>query len=116
MRRLLCLLVLVSGCDLYWNGGDDDCKYYATGAPDIAAIGQRNPNTGECQYTGGYGCDDPCSPGAYGDRGGVGAEGDWAYCQSACTGLAEGACIAQAGCQASYDLAGSIGKFAGCWE
>ncbi len=53
MRRLLWLLVpvvLVSGCDLYWNQGDDDCEYYATSGAegDIApAPGVRNPNTGE---------------------------------------------------------------------
>lgn len=119
MRRLLCLLLVVSGCDLYWNHGDDDCKYYATGAPegDIApAIGQRNPNTGACEYFGGYGCDDPCAPCAADDRGGAVAQPDWGYCQSACTGLAEGACIAEAGCQASYDLNGSLATYNGCWQ
>ncbi|MBL9014442.1 MAG: hypothetical protein JNL83_09705 [Myxococcales bacterium] len=123
MRRLLCLLVLVSGCDLYWNQGDDDCEYYATSGAegDIApAPGVRNPNTGECEYWGGgYGCDNPCAPCAGDDLGRPepAALPDWASCQSACTGLTEAACVGQAGCQASYDLAGSAAAtFAGCFE
>lgn len=117
MRRLLCLLVLVSGCDLYWNHGDDDCKVYPYEGDIAPSPGYRNPNTGQCEGWGWGGCDDPCAPcPAYDQLGGAGAQPDWASCQSACTGLAEGACLAQAGCQASYDLSGSDADYAGCYE
>jgi hypothetical protein len=120
MRRLAFrffgLLVLVSGCDLYWNHGDDDCKYYDYGGTGAVPSWQiRNPTTGQCEsWGGGYGCDDPCAPCAY--EGDIAAQPDWASCQSACSGLTENACVAQAGCQASYDLAGSAATFAGCYE
>lgn len=119
MRRLasvVWLLALVSGCDLYWNNnGDDDCKYYSYEGDIAPSVGVRNPTTGQCE--GGWGgCDNPCAPCAAEDLGGAVAQPDWASCQSACTGLAENACIAQAGCQASYDLSGSAATFAGCFE
>ena len=119
MRRLLCLLVLVSGCDLYWNQGDDDCEYYAYEGDIAPAPGFRNPNTGECESWGGWGgCDNPCAPCAGDDLGRPepAAQPDWASCQSVCTGLTENACVAKAGCQASYDLNGSAATYAGCFE
>ena len=117
MRRLLCLVVLLTGCDLYWNGGDDDCKYYGYEGDIAPSIGIRNPSTGECEGGGWGGCEDSCGPCAYDTAGGGAlAQPDWAKCQSVCTNLTESSCIQQAGCQASYDLSGATASFAGCFE
>lgn len=103
MRNTWVLAVLatwtLSGCHIWF--GDDDC-YYGGASPEADAIGLRNPYTGLCEYRGGGGGGSTC-----GDYGGDLAEpapvpADWATCYSACTGLAEEACLATSGCRAAY--------------
>lgn len=113
MRSLaLALVMLVAGCDLYFNNGDDDdCELYPTVAPSIAVY--RNPATGACEGFG-TGCDDPC--------GGICAidiaTPDWGACYSTCDALAEGECRDTPGCIAAYlDSARGFEPpaFQGCW-
>lgn len=124
MRRLFAVLVLLSGCDLYWNGDDDPCKDYGYGAgASEPAFQLRNPQTGQCEYGGGgYPCDGQCGPCALEGDIGVSAQPDWGACYSRCDGLAEGSCLAAAGCYAAYDEDTSLADapanttFKGCWE
>ena len=124
MRRLLAVLVLLSGCDLYWNNGDDDCEYYATAGAELSqpANQLRNPETGDCEYFGGGGgyCNDPCAPCAAEDQGAPRPDPDWAQCYGQCNGLTESSCISTSGCQATYDSTITAGNasptntFSGC--
>jgi hypothetical protein len=121
-KGLAVLVILLSGCDLYFGGDDDPCEYdYATGGtkPDIAAQEVRNPETGVCEYGGGggWGCDDRCGPcPAYEDSTPV---QDWGACYGKCYGFGETACMAQTGCYAAYlddPAADGAPKFWGCWD
>ncbi len=128
MRRLLAVLIVLSGCDLYWNEGDDDpCKYdYATGGgASQPAYELRNPVTGQCEYGGGpYPCDYQCGPCAQAgdDRAAPLSQVDWGACYSQCDGLTESSCLTASGCYAAYDedtsLADAPAKisFKGCWQ
>ena len=113
MRRLfVVLVVMLAGCDLYFDGGDDDCKAY----PEVDQAQYRNPETGQCEGFGGGYCDDPCGICAYDV-----AIPDWGACYSQCDALDENSCIATAGCYAAYlnptrvppDM--DLDKFQGCW-
>lgn len=99
MRRLFAVLVLMTGCNLYWNGQGDDVVC-ATGA--IAPSQElRNPTTGYCEYFNGpgYPCDGVCGPcpESIGEP-----QPDWGACQSQCNGLEEAACLTAPGCLAAY--------------
>ncbi|MDX2086999.1 MAG: hypothetical protein SFX73_04070 [Kofleriaceae bacterium] len=126
MRRYLLLLVALSGCDLYFGGDGDDapppCKdvYYGEPIDGGAALGLRNPETGECE---GWGGGDMCPPDACGCYTAHTSLPDWGYCTSECTGLDEASCLAAPGCNASYDLLVGIPEemtggsaFTGCWD
>jgi hypothetical protein len=138
-RWFACLAITcVAGCGFYFGDDDpcDDVDYGGTRAGDRAfAPGQRNPETGECEYLGSpVPCDSECGPCVAG--GGVGpTEGDgptdlleepgesepialpsWGYCESQCTGLAENTCLATSGCRGIY-VGDSINKvYADCWS
>lgn len=124
MRCLLAVLVLLSGCDLYWNSNGDDVCNGGGWADDVAPANElRNPDTGECQYVGGggYGCDDPCGPcpaydtdGAPG--GAIAPNPDWGSCYSQCSQLDEATCIAASGCLASYNDVPGGAVFNGCFQ
>jgi hypothetical protein len=124
MRRYLALLIVLSGCGLYFDGDDDPppvCNGYgAEGAP----LELRDPSTGACTSFGGWtGCDpytdENCCPQYAAD---LAPLPDWGYCTSQCTGLDEASCLSAPGCNASYDLAvgapddaGTGAGFLGCW-
>jgi hypothetical protein len=119
---------LAAGCDLYWNNNADDvCN--GGGAAIYPASELRDPNTGQCNYYGGGGgggC--PCDVtfdeggGCAEPATGVGLDGEWAQCSGSCSGLAEDACVATAGCQAAYldqqgaNMGGGGNTFWGCWN
>ena len=118
LPRLCALLVLVAGCDLYWNpngSGDDNCDP----GPNEPAIELRNPDTGQCQSFGGghCGCGAPCV-------GGVDVPA-WPVCHGTCDQLAESDCLATPGCHAAYQTfvpgvgsgsSSSTPEFMGCWN
>ena len=117
MRKSLAVLLLVlGGCDLYFNGDDDDCKYYATGGGAAEPAQQlRDPNTGTCQYFGGGGgyCDEACGPCPVYDQQAI---PDWGSCYSQCEGLNETGCAIAPGCYATYLESGTKSEFWGCWQ
>jgi hypothetical protein len=99
MRRfLIAFALLTSGCDLYFNGGDDECKPIAE--PAFVPNEYRDPNTGECQLFGG-GCDPHCDPNCAPTAEDV-AFPDWGSCYSQCEGLAANQCMATPGCFAAF--------------
>jgi hypothetical protein len=131
MRHTLAYLIATTfitvsstGCILYFgDDGDDDCLYGGggTGAEPAPLPGVRNPVTGQCEYHyggggggGGGGCDSTCgtcepvpaepAPGAL---------PSWGYCDSECSYLDEGTCLATAGCRAAY--MDDFGYFE-CWS
>lgn len=124
MRRLACaVVVLLSGCDLYFtdgDGDDDPCVYPATGVEgDVAPANElRNPYTGECEPFGyPYPCDGVCGPCP--PTGAEIAQPDWGSCYSSCEGLAETACLAAPGCFAAYTeypTEDRAAEFRGCWQ
>ncbi len=112
-RGLVVALVFLTGCDLYFNDDDPPCAYaYDVAYPEHL----RNPQTGECQVSGG-GCDSACGPCAKAPE--VGAQLDWGTCFSDCEQLDESACITASGCRAAYTNSpgGNDGPaaFRGCW-
>jgi hypothetical protein len=113
MKGLAVLALLLSGCDLYFGGGDDvDPPCYGTGGGQ-KIDGQRDPSTGECQYD--YGCIDSCEC-AYDDK--LAPDRDWATCNSYCTNLDAQSCFVTPGCYAAYiDNPAADGRqFWGCWQ
>ena len=92
----LFLVSTASGC-IFYSDDDDECLY-GTGAGDQAGEGaaaydpgQRNPETGVCEFFGGGGgggCTDPCNPcpdvPTDEDRAPIPT---WGYCESQCIGL-----------------------------
>jgi hypothetical protein len=104
------LLAATSGC-VFYSDDDDECLYGGAGDAEgegAAAYdpGQRNPETGLCEYFGGGGgggCGDPCNPCPD-----VPTEPDrvpvptWGYCESQCTGLDEASCTTTSGCRTIY--------------
>lgn len=142
IASLLASLALlgVSGC-VFYADDDDECLYGGSGAEatgdgaaDPFQVGQRNPESGECEYFGGGGGDgggdggcDPrcgeCPPLA--DRAPEPAQPSWGFCESECTGLDEAGCLAENGCRAIY-IERCIGPddsdcasdhfFAECWS
>lgn len=123
MRRYLALLIVMSGCSLY--AGDDAppiCDDYTYG--EGAALGLRDPSTGQCTYFGGgWGCDYAvdgcCGPYPAVD---LAPLPDWGYCDSQCSGLDEQACLSAPGCNASFELTVGLPEdpstgagYLGCW-
>ncbi len=105
-RRLaFAVLVLTSGCDLYFGGGDDEpCTDLGGVAPVPPAQLLRDPNTDQCVATGGGGgggCDS-CGNCWKED---VATAPDWAYCYSECEQLDEQTCLGTSGCYAAYQRA-----------
>jgi hypothetical protein len=118
MRRffVVCLIATtttLTGCQLYFGGGDDECVAVDYDVAPAELL--RDPQTGDCSGYGSYPCDERCGPcpqtGA--------AHPDWGSCYSACEDLTEFSCIATDGCRAAYWEAkpnadqGSL--FRGCW-
>jgi hypothetical protein len=109
-------LVAVSGCDLYFGGGDDDvCAYRAALTP---VPQYRDPYTGLCQP---FGDGAHCEPDACGycTEPATDELPDWGMCNSECSGLDEQTCFATAGCFAALiqDPYGDEGpQFWGCWD
>jgi len=102
------LVSVASGC-VFYSDDDDDCPYGGTGSePGGAAAydpGQRNPETGQCEYFGGPypDCTDPCAPCPAGEgQADQAAAPSWGYCESQCTGLDEASCVDASGCRAIY--------------
>jgi hypothetical protein len=117
VNRLIPLLLVLAGCDFAFGDGDDEmCK--STPVVDLAPDLQlHDPYTNQCiGYGGGGGyCDPSCGPCPPVQNPPLPPYG---ACQSTCTGLAEDACLAAPGCQASYDDygAGEAPAFSGCWQ
>lgn len=117
MKRFLPFIILLAGCNLYFDGdddADDECKAVPV-ADDITDASARDPLTGECQDFGGGGGCDSC-----GNCWGTAAQPvpDWASCFSACEGLDESSCAFTAGCHAAYEANSAVDeppKFAACW-
>jgi hypothetical protein len=106
--RLVCIAVLLAGCDLYWsdhNGhGDDVCVDNGTAPARVFDL--RDPQTGQCQTfnVGNCGCE-PCTKGVD-----VPA---WGACMGACEQITnESQCAATTTCHVTR----LDGKFWGCWE
>src|SRR4051794_8088213 len=56
-KRLAFLaVVMLSGCNLYWGGGDDTCNEKPSPLLPGNGFGYRDPETGYCQSLGGGGC------------------------------------------------------------
>ena len=124
MRSLaIAVLVVLTGCDLYFGGGGDDDRLQVPAGWRRRAgreLSLRNPQTGLCEGFGGWGgCDGFCGPCPYAAL--TIALPDWGYCHSACDGLDEQSCQATSGCIAAYDEyapyadAPSSTTFKGCW-
>ena len=117
MKGLAVLVLLLSGCDLYFGGGDDDVDPPCLGTGrDYQDQGQRDPLTGTCQWN--YPCEDGCScAGAEGDTKAV-PEADWGACYSQCSDLDVLSCFSTAGCFAAYiDNPAADGRqYWGCWQ
>jgi hypothetical protein len=120
MKGLAVLVVLLSGCDLYFGGDDDPCAYndYGGGKAEPAvAYELRNPDTGVCEYGGGGGgwCEDRCGACPPAQE----PERDWGQCYGHCYGLGELACMNTTDCFAAYldDPSGDRKvEFWGCWN
>jgi len=125
MNRLVLLSavgsLLFSGCFLYIDD-DDDCDFGGgvSSGDDRAAIpGQRNPESGQCEFFGGGGpwpCDSECGP-CPEDQPTEPApvpvpQPTWAFCEDQCTGLAEDSCLATDFCRAIYNP--NLG-YEACW-
>jgi hypothetical protein len=100
--RLLCVVALLGGCDLYWNNpghGDDQCYETPPSAQQL-----RNPDTGQCQVFQGCGsCEPAC---------GVDIPA-WATCTGACEQITTAAaCMATPNCHAAFQGT----SFWGCWD
>ncbi len=99
MKALVALLAVTSACSLY-NGGNTqlDAGCAVAKEPAESLI---DPSTNQCEtfaLGGGWcGCE-PCP-----DQGSGVDPPDWAQCDSACTGLAEQACLTTSGCHATYE-------------
>ena len=118
----------LSGCFLYFGGDDDDCLF-GGGAGETAgapAPGIRNPFTGQCEFFGGgpFPCDDRCGPCPAPAEAPAGAPSSdpipggaampsWGFCESQCSVLFEGACLATEGCRGIYD---PEGRYSECWS
>jgi hypothetical protein len=117
------VLVAMSGCALYFPGDDDPdpCVDFGGGGSgaEAPAQGQRNPETGICEYFGGGGpfpCDPECGPCPEDD--GLAdpiPPPTWGYCESECTFLDEQTCQDTSGCRAIY-VDGSTPAFSECWS
>src|SRR5262245_40123152 len=111
-------VTLLAGCGIYLDD-DDPCENTYLDEPGIA-VGQRNPETGVCEYLGGGPyppCDSKCGPCVYpaGESGGS-AMPSWGYCESQCTALDESTCLAASGCRAVYTTGdGGARRYADCW-
>ena len=102
MKALLALLAVTSACSLYsGSGGGSDAMCAVAKTPiDVEML--IDPSTNQCDsFTiGGGGCAcEPCP-----DQGAGSGQliPGWAQCDSACTALAEQACLTTTGCHATY--------------
>jgi hypothetical protein len=125
MHRIALVLLALTGCQLVFDGGDDEpCPPVAY---DVAAPAQqlRNPQTGECQSFGNpYPCDDRCGY-ACPATGAAEAQPDWGTCFGECEEIMqressqaaqEAACVAHPACRAVYrELGSPEPEFFGCW-
>ncbi len=118
-------MTLAAGCGFYFGDDDDDPCQYLGDSPtrDIASAGQRNPETGMCEYFDyPYPCDGVCGPcpAATEDSGDSAiATPTWGFCESQCTGLAKDACLEATGCRAIYvpdPIDDGPPQFAECWS
>ncbi|HTJ44257.1 MAG TPA: hypothetical protein VL463_19270 [Kofleriaceae bacterium] len=103
MRSWLVLgCLLFAGCNLYFGDDDDQPPPCGSGyADDVYDPGFRNPQTGECEYGWGGGCDYGC--GCPADVKNTPAIlPDWASCGGQCDWLDEQSCLATPGCRAEY--------------
>ncbi len=113
MRLGLACLLLVTGCDLYFTDGDDDC----VSAPEVSpGTLLRNPDTGQCEAfgSGGGGCDS-CGNCIDID---IAPPPDWGSCFAGCESFDETSCVDQPGCRAVYDansLTDEGPRFLECW-
>src|SRR5262245_46701432 len=118
MRSFVIALFVLTGCDMYFSGGDDECKAVPQTGAFSPAVTLRNPQTGVCeqQYQPPY-CDDRCGPCPEYDQ--ALAMPDWGSCVSACEGLEEGKCKTTSGCFAAYTdypTQDRAPEFRGCWQ
>jgi hypothetical protein len=119
MRRFVLVTLLLAGCDMYFNDGDDDppCAYDTKAGADLApAQLLRDPNTGECSgFGGGGGCDDRCGPCPAETTQAI---PDWGICYGACEANTEAQCFTASGCYAAYrDEPNALAPvFQGCWQ
>jgi hypothetical protein len=114
MRRLLPVLLVLAGCNLYFDHNGDDVCAVLDLAPEQEL---RNPDTGQCQPFGFGGCDGSCGPCAEA-AGADQALPDWGTCNSSCEALDESTCAATAGCRVAYlenPLTDQAPHFMGCW-
>lgn len=108
MRRLV-VLVLLTGCNLYFDHGDDACALL-----DVAPAQElRDPSSGECVGIG-FPCDGRCGPCPAVAE----AQPDWGSCFSECEALDEVTCAITSGCRVAYHEFTNSDRqveFLGCW-
>jgi hypothetical protein len=107
MTRLACVLVMLGGCGLYFDGGGGGGG--TCNVPKEPAMPQlRDPQTGQCETISTSSCG-PCEacPVAY--------PTDWASCDTMCLGRSEATCMATAGCQVEYLDKGGTFDYWGCF-
>jgi hypothetical protein len=121
MRGLLAILLMTSGCTLFFEGGKggDVCLLDQGGSPEprFEPAPLRNPETLTCESFGG-GCNPECGPCP--ELAELAPIPSWGFCGSACESLDESACAASAECRVVKDafcaIAGDcVTDFLGCF-
>jgi hypothetical protein len=129
-RAAVLAIILLAGCDLYWDHGDDGDDVVCSGGGEAGGGGapeyqQRDPSSGNCVYVDDYG-DGGCS---YDENGcctavpvSEPAMPVEPYCSGACEGLDENTCDTTSGCHAEYEnISPPVGAppgplFIQCWD
>jgi hypothetical protein len=94
---LACLVVAMTGCDLYWGGHNPPPCIAGGGVGGGVAVSLIDPETGQCDSEGGG--VPPCDCGECPE---TPAQQLGGFCDGVCSALDETDCLAMAGCHAEY--------------
>ncbi len=107
-----------SACSLYNSSGhgDDTQPDAGCAVAKVLELDLIDPSTNQCVAypVSGYEDCQPCYDQGPDGSGGCEPFPGWPQCDSACTGLAEQACLSATGCHATYDTNGAETKFWTC--
>jgi hypothetical protein len=123
-------LAPLTACTVYFgddDGDDDVCAYGdddGAEADPIAPIRLVDPYSLTCTDFGGWGGGGGCGPCGACDPPPEAPLPTWGFCDSQCTALGEGECLATEGCRATYDYACYTGDgpctaevpYTGCYQ